>query len=49
MGKPLVLTIHVVEDADRPGRYRWLICDMGKERDKSLYSFATYREAGDVT
>ena len=41
----MVLTIHVVKDADRPGRYRWVIRDMGKERDRSLYSFATLREA----
>jgi hypothetical protein len=47
MGKPLALTIHVAEDADRPGRYRWIIRDVGKDRDKSLYTFATYREAFD--
>jgi len=45
MGRPLALTIHVSSDGDRPGRYRWIIRDMGAVRDKSLYSFATFREA----
>ena len=39
------LTIHVTPDGDRPGRYRWNIHEGGKARDKSVYSFATKREA----
>jgi len=38
-------TIYVSADADRPGRYRWTIYEMGKVRDKSLHSFTTRHEA----
>ncbi len=38
-------TISVAPDAQRPGRYRWNISENSKVRDKSLYSFATRREA----
>jgi hypothetical protein len=37
--------IKVEPDLDRAGRYRWSISEGGRARDKSLYSFATRREA----
>jgi hypothetical protein len=38
-------TTAVAPDADRPGRYRWSVSEDRKLRDKSMYSFATKREA----
>jgi hypothetical protein len=38
-------TASVAPDADRPGRYRWSVHEDGKARDRSVYSFATKREA----
>jgi len=38
-------TSAVMPDADRPGRYRWSVSEDRKPRDKSMYSFATKREA----
>jgi hypothetical protein len=37
--------IKIEPDVDRAGRYRWNISEGGKVRDKSLYSYATKREA----
>jgi hypothetical protein len=37
--------IYVAVDADRPGRYRWMIFEDLKLRDRSLHSPATKREA----
>jgi MOSC domain-containing protein YiiM len=37
--------LNVVPDADRPGRYRWRVVEVGKVRDQSTFSFATRREA----
>jgi hypothetical protein len=45
MAETHVFTIKVEPDVDRPGRYRWSISEGWKVRDKSLYSFATKREA----
>jgi hypothetical protein len=39
------LTIRIFADPDRVGRYRWEIYEEAKLRDKSMYSFATRREA----
>jgi hypothetical protein len=38
-------TIHISADPDRVARFRWSIYEAGKERDKSMYSFATRPEA----
>jgi hypothetical protein len=38
-------TIAVTRDPDRRGRYRWSVSEGQKMRDKSLYSFASKREA----
>jgi hypothetical protein len=38
-------TVKIESDANRAGRYRWKILHSGKPRDKSLFSFATRREA----
>jgi hypothetical protein len=38
-------TTAVAPDVQRPGRYRWNIWENHKVRDKSLYSFATRKEA----
>jgi hypothetical protein len=38
-------TIHVKQDMQRPGRYRWEIHDGPKLRDSSLHNFASKREA----
>ena len=35
----------VEPDIGRPGRYRWNIVKDGSVRDRSVYSFATRREA----
>jgi hypothetical protein len=45
MGEAPALTVDVVEDDARPGRYRWNISENMKVRDKSLYSFGTKLEA----
>ena len=37
--------VNVIEDANRPGRYRWEVYETAKLRDSSLFSFATRREA----
>jgi len=38
-------TASVTPDIDRPGRYRWHVSEGARVRDKSVYSFATKREA----
>jgi hypothetical protein len=38
-------TTAVEPDFDRPGRFRWSVSEDRKVRDKSLFSFATRREA----
>jgi hypothetical protein len=38
-------TIKIEPDFVQPGRYRWNISEDRKVRDKSLYSFATIRDA----
>jgi hypothetical protein len=38
-------TTAVESDFDRPGRFRWSVSEDRKVRDKSLFSFATRREA----
>jgi hypothetical protein len=40
-----LFTTAITADAQRPGRYRWNIRENARVRDKSLYSFATRREA----
>jgi hypothetical protein len=45
MVEPPAYVIAVTKDIDRPGRYRWTLNAGAKVRDKSLYSFATKREA----
>jgi len=45
MTEPSPYTIYVSADPERIDRFRWSICEAAKERDKSMYSFATRREA----
>jgi hypothetical protein len=45
MPENYAFTAAVTPDVDRPGRYRWSISVDRKLRDKSVYSFATKREA----
>jgi hypothetical protein len=45
MAEPPAYTVAVSPDPDRPGRYRWSLSIGHKVRDKSLFSFATKREA----
>jgi hypothetical protein len=45
MEKSSPFTISVLPFDGRPGRYRWLILENGKDREKSRDSFATSREA----
>jgi hypothetical protein len=45
MAEPHVFAIKIEPDADRPGRFRWTVSEGRKIREKSLYSFATRREA----
>jgi hypothetical protein len=40
-----VFATDVVKDVGNPNRFRWNIYENKKVRDKSLYSFATRREA----
>jgi hypothetical protein len=40
-----VFATDVVKDVGNPNRFRWNIYENKKVRDKSLYSFATKREA----
>jgi hypothetical protein len=39
------LTIKVEPDPVRLWRYRWAVLEAGKQRDRSVYTFATRREA----
>jgi hypothetical protein len=39
------LTIKVEPDSVRLCRYRWAVLEAGRQRDKSIYTFATRREA----
>jgi hypothetical protein len=39
------LTIKVEPDPARLWRYRWAILEAGRQRDRSVYTFATKREA----
>jgi hypothetical protein len=45
MAKSSDYTIAVTRDPDRRRRYRWSVSEGQKMRDKSLYSFASKREA----
>jgi hypothetical protein len=45
MAEPRVFAIKIEPDVDRPGRFRWIVSEGMKIGDKSLYSFATRREA----
>jgi hypothetical protein len=45
MTESAVFTIDVVKDIGNPNRFRWNIYENKRVRDKSLYSFATKREA----
>jgi hypothetical protein len=45
MTERAVFTTDVVKDIGNPNRFRWNIYENQKVRDKSLYSFATKREA----
>jgi hypothetical protein len=45
MDDPLHFTIEVSADVNRFNRYRWTIVEAGKVRDRSVYNFATRREA----
>ena len=45
MTESVVFTTDVVKDIANPNRFRWNIYENEKVRDKSLYSFATKREA----
>jgi len=45
MAEAPIFRIDITTDAARPGRYRWMIFQDLKLRDKSLHSFATKREA----
>jgi hypothetical protein len=38
-------TIKVEPDSARLSRYRWAVLEAGKQRDRSVYTFATRREA----
>jgi hypothetical protein len=38
-------TIKVEPDPARLWRYRWAVLEAGKQRDRSVYTFATRREA----
>jgi hypothetical protein len=38
-------TIKVEPDPARLSRYRWAVLEAGKQRDRSVYTFATRREA----
>ena len=38
-------TIKVEPDPVRLSRYRWAVLEAGKQRDRSVYTFATRREA----
>jgi hypothetical protein len=40
-----MFTIDIARDSIRPERYRWSVSENMRLRDKSLYSFATKREA----
>ena len=39
------LTIRVEPDPARLWRYRWAVLEAGRQRDRSVYTFATRREA----
>jgi hypothetical protein len=39
------LTIKVEPDPVRLWRYRWAVLEAGRQRDRSVYTFATWREA----
>jgi hypothetical protein len=45
MAEPPSYTILITADPGRVERFRWTINEAGKERDKSMYSFATRRHA----
>jgi hypothetical protein len=45
MAEIATFTIEIEPDAGRSRRFRWKILEDGKARDKSVYSFATKREA----
>jgi hypothetical protein len=47
MTKNLMFTTipEIARDVERPGRYRWSVSENMRLRKKSLYSFATRREA----
>ena len=45
MTETATFTTDVVKDIGNPNRFRWNIYENEKVRDKSLYSFATKREA----
>jgi hypothetical protein len=38
-------TVKVDPDPVRLSRYRWAVLEAGKQRDRSVYTFATRREA----
>ena len=42
---PRPISVNVIKDANRPGRYRWEVYEAAKLRDSSMFSFATRREA----
>jgi hypothetical protein len=39
------LTVKVEPDSVRLCRYRWAVLEGGRQRDRSVYTFATRREA----
>jgi hypothetical protein len=45
MAEPPGYVIAVIKDVDRQGSFRWSLQVGAEVRDKSLYSFATKREA----
>jgi hypothetical protein len=45
MADPREFTIKIEPDFDQPGRHRWVVSEDKKARDRSVYSFATRREA----
>jgi hypothetical protein len=45
MTESALFTTDIVKDVGNPNRFRWNIYENNKVRDKSLYSFATKREA----
>ncbi len=45
MTERAMFTTDIVKDVANPNRFRWNIYENKRVRDKSLYSFATKREA----